>query len=190
MTANTDDGGFEMTIYPGELSMIGVESVDQISFMLKVYDTDDYFSDGYINEPFTIYPTGADPEAYEAPERRTAEGEVVILDEDVKAVVMECKKETYFGYYVVCYFENNTDKDLSFKFEDVKLNGKELGDAYWYVDIPAGGRGFERQYFYDTKLQELEIEKLETIEAVLNVMEDDFFADEILFTADVLYEVK
>nr|MBQ6242420.1 hypothetical protein [Lachnospiraceae bacterium] len=190
VTANTDDGGFEMTIYPGELSMIGVESVDQISFMLKVYDTDDYFSDGYINEPFTIYPTGADPEAYEAPERRTAEGEVVILDEDVKAVVMECKKETYFGYYVVCYFENNTDKDLSFKFEDVKLNGKELGDAYWYVDIPAGGRGFERQYFYDTKLQELEIEKLETIEAVLNVMEDDFFADEILFTADVLYEVK
>lgn len=184
-------GDFEMTIYPGSLSMIGAETVDQITFLLKVYDTDDYFSDGYVNEAYTLYPTGMDPEAYVAPERRTAETEVVVLDnDDVTVVVMECSFETYFGYNVVTYYENKTDKDLSFEFEDVKLNGKELEDAYWSVDVPAGGRCFDSKYFFDSTLEELEIDKVESISAVLNVEEDDFFSDEILFTADMLFEVK
>ena len=184
-------GDFEMTIYPGALSLIGVESVDQISFLLKVYDTDDYFSDGYLNEAYTLYPTGTDPETYVAPERRTADTEVAVLDnDDVTVVIMEGKFETYFGYCVVTYVENKTDKDLSFEFEDVKLNGKEVENPYWTIDIPAGSRGFDSKYFYDSTLKELEIDKVETISAILNVEEDDFFSDEVLYTADVLFEAK
>ena len=58
------------------------------------------------------------------------------------------------------------------------------------IIVGAGGRGFAYDSIYESVLEELKIEKLESIEATLNVEPDDFFSDEVLYTADVVFEVK
>lgn len=187
-----DEETFSMEIFPTQLTESGIESIDEIGFVLIVREEDDYFSDGIMHDPFTIYPTGLDAKTVVYPERPTSEDEVILLDEeDVTAVFVGFLDKDFLGKCPLFFFENRSDKALTFRFENVKVNGQEIEDPYWTVDLPAGSRICVSEIIYPSTLEKLNIEAVESIGAVLNVKDaENYFSEDALYTAEVLCEVK
>lgn len=147
----------------------GITSVDEISFLLRVYDSDDWSADDLINDCFTIYPTGLDADAVEYNQRQAVEGETVIVDNEYCTFIIEgAYMDDIWGYTLKYYVENKTDYPILVCWEDVSVNDF-MANVFWASSMPVGKREHSEINISDTDFEQYTTETVEIIEFTLSV---------------------
>ena len=95
------------------LGRMGIDSVDEITFTLRIYDSENWMDEPIVADVFTIYPTGLSAETFTVPPQAFSEDHAVIADdENVRFVIEGVTDEGASGYTVHAYLENKTDRNL------------------------------------------------------------------------------
>jgi hypothetical protein len=163
----------------GDLSEYGLLPIDELSFILRVSDDDDWMAEPVVESRFTVYPNGKKDVV--PPERLTTPTEKVIADTDDFSFIMLDETTDIFGHAYRAYLENKTDKNLVFSWDNVSVNGF-MNDPYWGYTLPAHSRAYTGISFYN--LEEIGIKdpsQIEEIEFKLTVSDaDDWAANNLM----------
>lgn len=117
----------EMPAYSDELERIDAGVAEELTFELIAYNPDDYEEEHYIDDYFVVYPTGLDAASVTYPDRASAPGETVIVDnEDLKFTIESANKDDYWGYLLDLYVENRTEATIYLTWADLSVNGFEV----------------------------------------------------------------
>lgn len=169
------------------LDNIVTPTVDELSFTLRVYDSDDWMADDYLKEAHTVYPTGLTKEEFKVPDRKTSPKEKVIVDNDqIYFVIIEEDQDDFWGYVLTCYMENKTDKTLMFTWDDVSVNGF-MTDPFWASEVAPGKRCYGRIIFSEDDFEENNITDVETISASMRVYDPDDWMAKDVFNGELNY---
>ncbi len=176
-----ESGDYEALFEMESFENFGITSPDAVSFRLRVYNYDDWEADDYVNDMFTVYPTGLTADQIVVPERKTTEDEVVVIDNEYCTfIILGLEIDEGSGSYVNCYIENKSDVVECISWDDVKVNGIEF-DPYFAKYVQPGIRCYCDVSFYKSDLELAEITAIEKIDYTLRVYEaDDFFGDDFI----------
>ena len=165
------------------LSELGVSVIEEVTFDLRVTDSEDWSADPYIDEVFSIYPTDLSVADISYAERKSVSGEVVSVDnETCTFAILSVDPDGEWGYTLNCYLENKTDSYLQFSWNDVSVNGY-MCDPCWGDTVAPGKRAISQISFMNDSLKENSIEVVEEIEYTLRVSDEkDWFADPLVET--------
>jgi len=178
----------ELTFNSDYFDEAGITAADEIRFKLKVYDSDDWEADYFVEDRFAIYPTGKSADAVQYPARKTTDTEKVIIDnDDISFVILEAGRDDFWGYRVLCYIENKTGKTLMYTWDDVSVNGFMI-DPFWSKELGPDMRCYGKITFFDSAFEENNITTVEEIEYTLRIYDyDDWDADD-LFEEKLTYK--
>lgn len=156
-----------------ELEKMGVLSVDEITFTLRVVDAESWMDDILLREEFTIYPTGRNAETLQLPRREETPGQQVIAeDENLRFVIEWADEENPSAYKLHVYLENKTDRNLMYSWDKVSVNGYMI-DPFWATSVTAGKKACSEITFYRSDLESNGIENVSDIEFTLLVSDYD-----------------
>ena len=155
--------------YGDSLEDCGINTVDKIEFNLRVYDYDDWSADAFVDEVFSIYPTGLDDASVVSPERWKGKNEETIIDNDkCTFIVLGTYIDDFWGYSLVVYLENKSDTTLMFSWDDVSVNGFMI-DPFWASSVTKGNKELSTISFSDSDFEENGIKDVEEIEFCLRI---------------------
>ena len=153
----------------------GIASMDEISFRLSVIDNDNWMDEPFVDEHFTVYPTGMDAATVVYPEYRHKNGETVILDNEKLLFIVEKVDDTDGSFYTLsCYIANRTEQDLLVSWDGVSVNGFMV-DPFWADAVGAGKQLYTEISFLSSDLAEQGIDTVTEIEFTLTAMDYDNF---------------
>ncbi len=174
---------FTVQLDEDDLNLIGVKSIDEVRILFSVSNNDKYETIG--QESAVFYPTGLTAEEIVYPERKSNPRENVIVDnDDVLIIFIQGEKDPYFGYELLSYVENRSDKNLALRFENVTINDIEY-TTYWSNDIMSGFKGYFTDYF---SIDTIEVSEVTKITASLEISDDDDFWADPIATLGIIYE--
>ena len=164
-----------------KLEQMGVYSVDEITFTLRVIDSENWMEEPLVQEGFTVYPTGLTPETLVMPQRADTVGQTVIADDDnIRFVIEWADTEDSSAFTVYVYMENKTGRNLMYAWDLVSVNGYMI-DPFWAMSVSAGKKACSEITFYRSDLENNGIEDVTDIEFKLIVSDyDDWEADYLL----------
>lgn len=164
-----------------ELEQYGITSVDEVEFTLLVFNAEDFMAQPYVEEQFTVYPTGATAETVSRPEYQHKNGETVILDSETLCFIIESVDDEVSDFYTLrCYGENRTEQNLILSWDSVTVNGENV-DPVWSVTIAAGKQIMAEINFPASELDAAGIDTVTEIRFTLTAADyDDWEADPIL----------
>ena len=163
-----------------QLEQYGITSVDEITFTLYIFDSEDFMAEPYVNDVFTIYPTGLTADTVVYPERAAVGGEQVVTDSDGVAFIIESFENDAGTCTLRCYLNNRTDAALMFAWEDVTVNGIAI-DPMWAAEVAAGKQAYSEITFYSSQLEENGITDIGQIDFRLVVSDlEDWEAENVL----------
>lgn len=169
------------------LAEMGIESPDEISFRLYATDFEDWMANPYVNEPFTVYPTGKTAETVVYPEYQHKNGETVLLDTEELLFIVEKVSDTDSDLYTLeCYIVNRTDRDLIVSWDGVSVNGFMI-DPLWAAGVLAGKQLYVDVSFLMEDLREQDIETVTEIE--LTFWAGDEFGETVV-EEEILFQPK
>lgn len=155
------------------LEQMDVTSVDEISFTLRIVDSENWMETPLIEEAFTIYPTGLNADTLVLPNRAPTDGQVVIAEDDNLRFVIEwADEEDASAYTLHVYLENKTDRNLMYAWDLVSVNDKMI-DPFWAVSVAAGKKACSEISFNRSELKDNGIETVENVEFTLIVSDYD-----------------
>lgn len=155
------------------LEQMGIASVDEISFTLRIFDSENWMEKPLVQENCTIYPTGLNAETVRFPARPETAGQVVVAeDENARFVIEWADAEDASEYTVYVYMENKTDRNLMYAWDMVSVNDMMV-DPFWATVVAAGKRACAEVVFYRSDLADNGIEDVENIEFTLIVSDYD-----------------
>ena len=177
----------DMDIWASDIAAIGLETPDKVTAQLQIYNEDEWWDDIYmVNEPVTFYPTGLSDAEITVPGRPSADGEVVLADNDVFTMILVDNSEgEWGGFNIRAYIKNKTDRAIYVDWEDVSMNGFMI-DPYCGKTIPAGQQAMNDISFAANEIEDAGIETAESIEFTLRVADDT--NGEELFSEKMTYE--
>ncbi|MDO5133556.1 MAG: hypothetical protein Q4D81_11330 [Eubacteriales bacterium] len=175
----------DYVIKPADLAKCGISAVDEILLDVTVIDEDtwDVLAD---SGDIAVYPTGKKPEEIKAPDRTPVENEKILADTDDFTFIMQGGGEDpVYGYVINCYFENKTDKPLTFMWSKTSVN--QTDTSFYYADesLP-GTRGYSKGFIMKNELEEKEIEEVKELGFTLQVYNSDSY--EKVFEEAFTYE--
>ena len=164
-----------------ELEQMDVTSVDEISFTLRVVDSENWMEAPLVEEACTVYPTGRNADTLILPNRAATEDQVVLADnEDLRFVIEWADEEDSSAYTVYVYMENKTDRNLMYAWDLVSVNDVMI-DPFWAMSVAAGKKACSEVTFYRSELESNGIAEVSDIEFTLLVSDyDDWEADYLL----------
>ena len=164
-----------------ELEQMDVTSVDEISFTLRVVDSENWMEAPLVEEACTVYPTGRNADTLILPNRSATEDQVVLADnEDLRFVIEWADEEDSSAYTVYVYMENKTDRNLMYAWDLVSVNDVMI-DPFWAMSVAAGKKACSEVTFYRSELESNGITEVSDIEFTLLVSDyDDWEADYLL----------
>lgn len=156
-----------------------IVDVTDITFTLRIYDSNDWMADPVVEDTFTVYPQGE--EAVQPYVRESKDSDIVLFDNDDCAMIITgFDPDNLFGYKMNVYLENKTDKTLMFSAGDVSVNGF-MSDPYWAVTVAPGKRSNCDITWQDTSFAENGITEVETIRLPIRVYDsNDILSSDIL----------
>lgn len=155
------------------LGRMGIDSVDEITFTLRIYDSENWMDEPIVEDVFTVYPTGLSAETFTVPPQAFSEDHVVIADdENVRFVIEGVTDEGASGYTVHAYLENKTDRNLLYAWDLVSVNGKMV-DPFWGATVGAGKRACCEITFFRSDFEQNGITDVSDIEFTLTVSDYD-----------------
>lgn len=155
------------------LEQMGIASVDEISFTLRIFDSENWMEKPLVQEDCTIYPTGLNAETVRFPARPETAGQVVVAEDGNARFVIEwADAEDASEYTVYVYMENKTDRNLMYAWDMVSVNDMMV-DPFWATVVAAGKKACAEVVFYRSDLADNGIENVENIEFTLIVSDYD-----------------
>lgn len=150
------------------LDLIGIESVDDITFTLRVSDRDDWSAEPVLEEEYAIYPTGKSIQDITYPTRKNSDTEVVLYDNDEYSVIVLSNESEGGDFLMHYYLENKTGHDIMFSMDAVSVNGY-MADPFWGASVAAGKKLYATACFYESLLTDNGIESVEGVEFTMRV---------------------
>lgn len=162
----------KLSFSKSEMKDYGVTAMDELSFELMIYDSEDYSGDRIVDERYTVYPTGLSADAVAYPDHPAAENEQVVVDNDsCTFIITSVDPDNIWGYTVKAYVLNKTDSTVSCSWEDVSVNGT-MCDPFWAVSIAPGCRKLAEISFSNSELEEIGADSVDEIEFKLRFYDD------------------
>ena len=162
------------------LEMMGVESVDEITFTLRISDSANWTEAPIAEEVHTIYPTGLTADTLVLPGHPARDTQVVIAEDENIRFAIEQVYDEASAYTLQVYMENKTDRNLMYSWDLVSVNGNMI-DPFWAASVTAGKRACEKITFYRSDLEANGITDVSSIEFKLIVSDyDDWEAPNLL----------
>lgn len=172
-----------------ELEEMGVASVDEISFRLTVIDNDEWMNEPFVDDVFTVYPTGLTAETVMYPEYQHKNGETVIMDGDLLFIVEKVDDVDGDRYTLNCYIANRTDRDLLVSWDGVSVNGFMV-DPFWAAAVGAGKQLYTQISFYNSDLEAQGIENVSEIGFTLTAYDYESFDGEAIVEQTCVFQPK
>lgn len=163
------------------LEKLGISSVDEITFTLHVFDSENWMEEPIIQKVFTIYPTGLNAATLQLPQRPAAAADTVVADdENIRFVIESVDGESSSRYSLSVYLRNKTDRNLMFFWDMVSVNGMMI-DPFWAVSVAAGKNACSQITFDRSDLEQNGIREVSEIEFTLIVSDyDNWDTDDLL----------
>lgn len=170
------------------LEACGITSVDEISFHLNVFDSENWMDAPYVSDYFTVYPTGLSAETVRFPQRKPVAEETVIIDnEEVTFIIERADDGDDLVYTLHCYLANKSGKTLMFSWDSVTVNGYQMFPT-WSATVAPGKQAYSDITFLRSDLAENGIEDVEEIGFNLFVSDYDDFSEG--YVADGIYTYR
>ncbi len=163
-----------------DLEDCGLTSIDKLEFYLRVYDNDDWMADEFVEDTFTVYPTGLTDVEVVSPDRWIGKDEMTVVDDaNCSFIILGTYEDSVWGYTVAVYLENKTaDQSMVFSWDDVSVNGYMI-DPFWGASVSPGNKRISTISFSSSEFDENNIESVDEIEFELRVYNDeDWYADD------------
>ena len=176
--SNTD---YEVTLMDTEFKEYHVGDYTDISLDFIVKDANNIALDPIVKENVHVYPLGKDKAAKFSREPKDTD-EVIAYESEVKVTVIDYKLDAVWGYTVVFYMENDSDRTVTISSENESLNGVAF-DPLFANSVPAKCSSFETMCFYNDFLENNSIETVEEIKFSLKA--NDYEAFETLFEKEI-----
>ena len=160
------------------LTMSDIETIEDITFVFEVYDTDSWDTI-IMTDPlsFSVADTSYEQQIDDT-------GETVVDNGDYKVIVQELDTvDTYYGADLYVYIENNTDKMISISTDAVSVNGFMIY-PYFYCDILPGMKAFTPITFFETDLTDNDITDIAEIELIFYFYDEETW--ETLYESDTI----
>lgn len=159
----------------------GINYIEEVEFVLKVYDADDWGADDFFNETvtLTLENTSSEPAAEPVVYDHGFDENALASTDAVTVIAKDYGTESLFGPALVLYLENNTDKALMYTLEDVSVNGF-MCDPFWSSELMPGKKEYSYVSWMPSDLEENGITAVEKVEGTLRVYNsDDWGADDV-----------
>lgn len=162
------------------LETMGIESVDEITFTLRISDSANWMEAPVAEEVHTIYPTGLTADTLILPAHPVRDAQVVVAEDENIRFVIDDAFDDASSYVLQVYMENNTDRNLMYSWDLVSVNGNMI-DPFWAVSVTAGKRACSEISFNRSDLEANGITGVSSIEFKLIVSDyDDWEAPNLL----------
>lgn len=151
----------------------------EIEMYFRIYDSNDWTENPIYEDVVTIYPFGEDN--ISTYEREAASSDQVLVEnDDVSVTIVEVEEDSIWGYTLVLYLENNTDKEVMYAVEDVSVNGYMV-DPFWASSLKSGKTKYSELFWSNESLEENDIEEIEEVTMTLRVYDyEDWTGDDII----------
>ena len=158
-----------------ELDFCGIEDFDELCYQLIIQNSEDDEAAPLEDRTYFCYLSDVAPTDVVYPERPHMETEQVIIDNaQFTFVILGTEIEEDWGTALLnVYFENKTDQNVTFRFDDTAVNGKDF-ESYWAVDVPAGLRCV-KSILVDRSVTE-EFKHLKKLDFTLKAEEEESWA--------------
>ncbi|MGM9948368.1 hypothetical protein [Floccifex sp.] len=169
----------ETISFPSTLKDDGIDLVSNITFTIRISNSEDWSLDPYVVEEFTLYPYGQENE--ETLIRKGKESDIVFVDNDQVTILIDSVDENgFYGYTLRFYLENKTDQNLMYSIENASVNGY-MADPFWAKNVPAHKKAYSEVFWSSDLLEENNIESISTIDMPFTVSNyGDWMASPIL----------
>jgi len=167
----------------------GITSVDKIELFINVYDTDDWLADDFIDQKFTIYPTGLEDSEVISPDRPMFEDECILINNDeITIVILDTYEDSIWGYTMLTYIENKTlEKELMFSLQDVVVNGYNI-NSFWASSLLPKTKTVTTINLSESDMELADITTVDKIELYMRVYDyNDWFADDLMNSKYTIY---
>lgn len=162
----------EFNVFAVELQRCGLSRVDEIRFRLVMTPSESEDGTPLMSEEVAFSPTGADLGKLDPlPLRKTGKKDVELVNSG-SAVFTVCGTEANdnWPYNLILYMYNKTDRDLSFTWRDISVNGVST-NPWFFRTVPAGCQSSMLVYFNEDIMKENGVEQIEKVEFTL-VLQD------------------
>ena len=167
------------------LETMDIHAVDEITFQLHIRSSENWMDAPYVEEYFTIYPTGRSADTVVYPIREAVVTEQVLVDDENMTFIIEYVEEQDLNYVVRCYIENKTDVTLMTNWENVTANGVPV-DPFWTALIAPGKSAYADVLFNTADLENAGIDVVEQIDFDLFAYDDADWTELVHITATYL----
>lgn len=170
-----------MSFSKDKLEECGIEEITNITFILHVYDSNDWTADPVEDNEYTLYPLGEEADKEYKREAKDTD-EVLVDNDDITITITNKSIDKIWGYKLDVYLENKTDKHLMFAVHDASVNGF-MCDPFFASSIKGGSKAMASITWGESSLEEqgLTPETVEELEIPFKVYDDtDFMADPVL----------
>lgn len=164
---------------------IGISQVTNITFELRVYDSNNLSDDEILDETFTIYPAGK--EADQNYTRVPQDGDIILFDtQDCAMVITGFRWDSIWGYCADVYLINRTDDELMFSVGEAAVNGY-MCNPYFATTVSEGKQAIASITWTKDVLEDNGITEIESIRLPIRVYdaEDWLNGDLINATFDI-----
>ena len=169
------------------LGKMGIDSVDELTFTLRIYDSENWMDEPLVEDIFTIYPTGLNAETFALPDHVFSESHVVVADdENVRFVIEGVTGNPASDCEVHVFLENKTDRNLLFAWDLVSVNGHMI-DPFWGSSVGSGKRACCTITFSGSDLEQNGITAVSELEFTLTVTDYDSWEAGTLLDSTFIY---
>ncbi len=165
--------------YLSDIIAEGVTTVNDVTLIFYAYDNNDWGADRLLEKELTIYPFGADNKVKEMRIQKDTD-QVIYENDQVTVLLTDIDADSMWGYSLMLYIYNKTDKNLMVSLNDVSVNGS-MCDPFFAKSVYGECQAMAELSFSKDSLAEEGIENIEEIAGILSVYdEDDWMADHLL----------
>jgi hypothetical protein len=173
MKANKD-----ISFSKDDFRAIGIKTVTDVTFTLKVYDSQDITDDPVLEEEFIIYPMGKE-NAREYP-RQEQEGDIVLFEnKDCAMIVTGFETGSIWGFQAQVYLMNKTGNTLMFSVGDAAINGF-MCDPFFAQSVAPGKQCVTEISWTKDSLEENGIKTVEKITLPIRVYDTENWLEDAI----------
>ncbi len=159
-----------------ELEKAGITNIGEVDVWF--YLSDDSYHRIYESEQPSVIKTSA----YDSIDSSLEiEGKEILNQDGVRIVAQYVDEDSFWGKSVLIYAENNSGHNISLTCNDESINGFMI-DGYYYANIKDGYKAFDTIEFFDSTLEENDIDKIENIKMKFTCLDTDSY--QRLFESD------
>lgn len=153
-----------ITLSSSDLKAANISTIKDIELALHIFDSDSW--ETIMDSDIINITTSADKSYVQTYDDS---GIVAYEDSQYKIIVKKLNSsDSFWGFDVYLYIENNSDKDVTIQVNDVSINGFMVDPAF-SCEVRAGKKAFDTITFFESDLEDNNITDISEIELKFHI---------------------